>query len=73
MQGVKDIWIHKWLWLRCTIIGYIVGIIPAIGGSTAMFVAYGHAKQSSKRPEEFGTGRVEGVMRPKAQTMLPPP
>jgi TctA family transporter len=66
LQGVKDIWIHKWLWLRCTIIGYIVGIIPAIGGSAAMFVAYGHAKQSSKRPEEFGTGRVEGVIGPES-------
>ena len=64
--GVKDIWIHKWLWLRCSIIGYIVGIVPAIGGNAAMFVAYGHAKQTSKRPEEFGTGRVEGVIGPES-------
>jgi TctA family transporter len=65
-QGVKDIWVHKWLFLRCSLIGYIVGIVPAIGGNAAMFVAYGHAKQSSKRPEEFGTGRVEGVIGPES-------
>jgi putative tricarboxylic transport membrane protein len=65
-QGVQDVWIHKWLWLRCSVIGYIIGIVPAIGGNAAMFVAYGHAKQTSKRPEEFGTGRVEGVIGPES-------
>jgi len=65
-QGVKDIWIHKWLWLRCSVIGYVVGIIPAIGGNAAMFVAYGHAKQTSKRPEQFGKGCVEGVIGPES-------
>jgi TctA family transporter len=65
-QGVRDIWIHKWLWLRCSVIGYVVGIIPAIGGNAAMFVAYGHAKQTSKRPEEFGKGCVEGVIGPES-------
>ena len=66
LQGVRDIWVHKWLFLRCSLIGYIVGIVPAIGGNAAMFVAYGHAKQSSKNPEEFGTGRVEGVIGPES-------
>ena len=65
-QGVKDVWIHKWLWFRCTVIGYIVGIVPAIGGNAAMFFAYGHAKQSSRHPEKFGTGVVEGVIGPES-------
>jgi putative tricarboxylic transport membrane protein len=65
-QGVKDIWIHKWLFLRCSVIGYVVGIVPAIGGNAAMFIAYGHAKQSSKNSKEFGTGRVEGVIGPES-------
>lgn len=65
-QGVKDIWIHKWLWFRCCVIGYVVGIVPAIGGNAAMFVAYGHAKQTSRTPEKFGTGCVEGVIGPES-------
>lgn len=65
-QGVKDVWIHKWLWLRCTILGYIFGIIPGVGGEAATFVAYGLAKQTSKNPEKFGTGCVEGVIAPEA-------
>jgi len=65
-QGVRDVWVHKWLWFRCTVIGYIVGIVPAIGGNAAMFFAYGHAKQSSRHPEKFGTGVVEGVIGPES-------
>jgi len=65
-EGVKDVWRHKWLWLRSTIIGYIVGIIPGIGGQVATWVCYGQAKQTSKHPEKFGTGAVEGVIAPEA-------
>ena len=66
LQGVKDVYNHKWLWFRSSLIGYIIGIIPAIGGNAAMFVAYGHAKHTSKNPEKFGTGCVEGVIGPES-------
>lgn len=66
LQGVKDVWRHKWLWFRSTIIGYIIGVIPGVGADVAVFVCYGQAKQTSKNPEEFGTGRVEGVIAPEA-------
>lgn len=66
IQGAKDVWHHKWLWFRSTIIGYIVGVIPGIGATTSCFVAYGQAKQLSKNPEKFGTGCVEGVIAPQS-------
>lgn len=66
LSGLKDVWRHGWLWFRCTVIGYIVGIIPGIGTGVAAWLCYGHAKQTSKHPEEFGTGRVEGVIAPEA-------
>jgi len=65
LDGVKDVWLHRWLWFRSTIIGYIIGIIPGIGTGIAAWLCYGHAKQTSKHPEEFGTGRVEGVIAPE--------
>jgi putative tricarboxylic transport membrane protein len=64
--GVKDVWRHKWLWFRSTLIGYIIGVIPGIGGEVATWVCYGQAKQTSKHPEKFGTGIVEGVIAPEA-------
>jgi putative tricarboxylic transport membrane protein len=66
LEGVKDVWRQKWLWFRSTIIGYIVGIIPGIGAEVATWVSYGQAKQTSKHPEKFGTGVVEGVIAPEA-------
>jgi TctA family transporter len=64
--GMKDVWRHKWLWFRSTIIGYIIGVIPGIGAGVATWLCYGQAKQTSKSPEKFGTGIVEGVIAPEA-------
>ncbi len=66
LEGVKDVFRHWGLWLRSSIIGYIVGVIPGIGSAVATFVAYGQAKQTSKHPERFGTGIVEGVIAPES-------
>jgi TctA family transporter len=65
-EGLKDVFRHFWLWLRSTIIGYLIGIIPGVGGETAIFVTYGIAKQSSRNRDKFGTGCVEGVIAPEA-------
>jgi putative tricarboxylic transport membrane protein len=66
VAGIKDVWRYRWLWFRSTIIGYIIGIIPGIGAGVATWVSYGQAKQTSKHPEKFGTGVVEGVIAPEA-------
>lgn len=66
IEGVKDVWRHKWLWLRSTVIGYLIGVIPGIGAQVATWVCYGQARQTSKYPEKFGTGVVEGVIAPEA-------
>lgn len=55
-----------WLVLRCSAIGTGMGLIPGLGSAPAAFVAYGHAKQSSKNKETFGKGNVEGVIGPEA-------
>ena len=66
LQGARDVIHHWWLFLRCTLIGYIVGVIPGIGGETAIWASLAHAKQTSKHPETFGTGNVEGVIGPES-------
>ncbi|MDP2719122.1 MAG: tripartite tricarboxylate transporter permease, partial [Dehalococcoidia bacterium] len=65
-EGVKDVFRHFWLFIRCSVIGTIMGIIPGVGAETATFVCYGHAKQTSKHPEQFGLGTVEGVIAPES-------
>jgi putative tricarboxylic transport membrane protein len=66
LSGLDDVMRHWWLCIRSTIIGYFVGVIPGIGSETAIWVAYGHAKQTSKDPGLFGKGNMEGVIAPEA-------
>ncbi|MDR1179525.1 MAG: tripartite tricarboxylate transporter permease [Spirochaetales bacterium] len=54
-----------WLYLKCSIIGYLIGVLPGAGASMAAFVTYVEAKRTSKHPERFGTGCVEGVAAPE--------
>lgn len=62
MQVFRYIIQRPILVLRSSAIGTIVGILPGAGGAIASFIAYSFAKQSSKNPEEFGKGAVDGVI-----------
>lgn len=63
---LKEI-LSKWItYLRASIIGTIVGIIPAAGGSIAAFIAYSEEVRTSKNPELFGTGVEEGIIAAEA-------
>ncbi|MGF6906081.1 tripartite tricarboxylate transporter permease [Fusobacterium sp. PH5-44] len=48
--------------IRSSLIGIGIGILPGIGGSTAGLLAYTSAKNSSKYPEKFGIGIIDGVI-----------
>ncbi|MDO6565389.1 tripartite tricarboxylate transporter permease [Amphritea sp. 1_MG-2023] len=42
-------------------IGTFIGALPGLGSSTAAFIAYGEAKRTSKNPDKYGKGSVEGI------------
>jgi len=65
-QGIGEAFKHWWLVLRCSAIGTAMGLIPGLGSAPASFVAYGHAKQTSKSKETFGKGNIEGVIGPES-------
>lgn len=44
------------------ITGFVIGVIPAVGATLANIMGYSLAKQTSKEPESFGKGNVEGVI-----------
>jgi len=57
---------HEWTsflgtWLRASIIGIIIGILPGAGGSLAAFISYNETKRASRDPDSFGTGNPQGV------------
>ena len=52
--------------LRSSAVGTLIGALPGIGSETSSWVAYGLAKRASKTPDEFGKGKLEGVLAPEA-------
>ncbi len=65
MAGLRDTWKNRWLTLRCSGLGALLGCIPGIGGSVIDWIAYGHVVQSSKDKSQFGKGDVRGVIAPE--------
>ncbi len=52
--------------LKGTVIGTIIGMVPAVGQPVAAFLGYGVEKKTNKHPEKFGKGALEGVAAPEA-------
>jgi TctA family transporter len=66
MEGIKDAITHRWLVVRSSILGLWIGVLPGVGATVAGLAAYAQAVQTSKTPERFGKGAVEGVIAPDA-------
>ncbi|MFN3210785.1 MAG: tripartite tricarboxylate transporter permease [Roseovarius sp.] len=64
--------------VRGSLFGVVLGAIPGIGGAPAAFMSYAEARRTSKSPETFGKGNIEGVAAAEAgnngvagSTMIP--
>ena len=51
--------------LRGSGIGFFIGLLPGSAHILSSFVSYITEKRLAKNPEEFGTGRIEGVAGPE--------
>ena len=61
----KEIWGLKRVMLQSSIIGTIIGVFPGAGGTISSFISYDVAKRTSKEPEKFGKGSLEGLAAPE--------
>jgi putative tricarboxylic transport membrane protein len=52
--------------LRGTALGSVLGVLPGGGAALSSFAAYAFEKKSSRTPERFGRGAIEGVAAPEA-------
>lgn len=55
-----------WPMLRSSPLGFVIGVLPGMGGTIATFMSYAMEKNISKHPEEFGKGAIEGLAAPEA-------
>lgn len=51
--------------VRGSAIGFFIGLLPGAGPAVASFLAYDIEKKSSRHPERFGKGAIEGVAAPE--------
>jgi putative tricarboxylic transport membrane protein len=51
--------------IRGTLIGFVVGVLPGAGSSISSFLSYGLEKRFSSHPERFGKGAIQGVAGPE--------
>ena len=63
----REDWSRSWKsWLRGTLLGFPIGVLPVGGAEIPTFLSYWLEKRLSSRPEEFGRGAIEGVAGPEA-------
>lgn len=72
-KHIGKVWITKEDWkrslppmLRNSPLGFVIGVLPGMGGTIATFMSYALEKNISKHPEEFGKGAIEGLAAPEA-------
>jgi putative tricarboxylic transport membrane protein len=58
------VWKHKFLVLRSSVLGTLIGALPGAGADIAAWASYGLAQRTSKEGEKFGKGSIEGVIAP---------
>jgi putative tricarboxylic transport membrane protein len=56
----------RWTILRSSFLGLGVGILPGAGATTAAILSYTAEVRISKRPQDFGKGKIEGLAAPEA-------
>lgn len=65
-DGLRDVIRHRWLALRCSVLGIFVGFVPGLGGSVVDWLSYGQAVQVAKDRDGFGKGDIRGVIAPES-------
>jgi putative tricarboxylic transport membrane protein len=61
-EGLSILWKNKLNILRSGLLGVTMGAIPGVGEDTGGWLSYWAEKKSSKHPETFGKGEINGVV-----------
>jgi len=64
--SLRELWSVRGALTRGSLLGVWLGILPGLGSSAAALLAYGWAQRSSRTPELFGKGSLEGIAAPEA-------
>ncbi len=66
LPNLKDLALSKWVLVPSSVFSFFVGVLPGVGATASTMLSYAIAKKTSRTPEEFGRGAIEGVAAPEA-------
>ncbi|MEE7456884.1 hypothetical protein MPAR168_22005 [Methylorubrum populi] len=66
LPSLGEMYRLKGMFLRSTLLGHVIGIIPGAGATIASFVCYGVESQFGRRRREMGSGVPEGIVAPQS-------
>jgi putative tricarboxylic transport membrane protein len=66
MPRMSDAVLSRWQLLQGSVLGFFIGVLPGVGATAATMLSYAVAKRTSRTPEAYGTGIVQGVAAPEA-------
>ena len=64
--SMKELFSQVKNFLISAFVGTFIGILPGIGATTSNILAYSVVKKTSKYPEKFGTGIIDGIVASEA-------
>jgi len=63
--SLAELWSVRKTFLRSSLLGTLLGIVPGAGATITSFISYGIEKQYGERRELLGTGMPEGIIAPQ--------
>jgi len=66
LPTLKELNEIKGMFLRSSVVGDLIGLLPGAGATIASFVSYGIEARFGKRKNLMGTGIAEGIVAPQA-------
>ena len=62
LDGARSALRNVKTWIRSSIIGIGMGVLPGIGSTLGCLVSYAQAKRGARKDQKFGEGEPEGVI-----------
>jgi putative tricarboxylic transport membrane protein len=61
LPRLRDFFAMRWMIVRSGVLGTFTGLLPGVGEDIGAWTSYALAKRTSKTPEQFGKGSIEGL------------
>ncbi len=55
-------WLRRWVLVKASVIGSMIGVLPGTGAATASFISYSEIRRTSPRQDKMGQGEPDGII-----------